>query len=180
MTAGNCGPPTGIFGGSFDPVHLGHLRTAFELCTALGLGEVRLVPSARPPHRSPAVAPAALRLQMLTSAVAGVPGLVVDDREHHRGGPSWTVDTLQSFRDEAPDRALCLIVGMDAFLGLPGWHRWSHIFELAHVVVACRPGWQRPTQGVIARVLDARGVDAVGALHQVPAGWAMEGMVYYK
>ncbi len=133
--------PVGIFGGTFDPIHFGHLRPALELHESLGLAETRFLPAGIPPHRDPPVASAEQRLAMVRLAVAGVPGFTVDERELRRPGPSRMVDTLVSLRDELGDRPLCLLLGADAFLGLPEWHRWEELIGLAHIVVAHRPGW---------------------------------------
>src|SRR5215471_2021209 len=108
--------PIGIFGGTFDPIHYGHLRTAFELLHALKLGEMRFMPAGNPPHRDNEVANAELRLQMVRAAVANQAGFTVDDREIRREGLSYSVDTMRSLREEFRDRSLCMIVGMDAFL----------------------------------------------------------------
>jgi nicotinate-nucleotide adenylyltransferase len=133
-------PPVAILGGTFDPVHYGHLRLADDVRRALGLPEVRLVPAGDPPHRDGPRASASDRLAMLKLAVPELPGLVVDSREIDRGGKSYTVLTLEELRRESPQRPLLLVVGADAFLGLPTWHRWRRIFDLAHVVVVARPG----------------------------------------
>ena len=90
--------PMGIFGGTFDPIHFGHLRTAFEMLQALRFGEVRFMPCGSPPHRGEPVADAALRLRMVRVATAGQQGFVVDDRELQREGPSYSVDTLSALR----------------------------------------------------------------------------------
>jgi nicotinate-nucleotide adenylyltransferase len=160
----------GIFGGTFDPIHFGHLRTAFELLQALALDEVRLVPAGEPPHRDRPSCDAGHRLAMVRAAVADQPGLVVDDREIRRSGPSYTVLTLRELRAEQPSRPLCLIVGMDAFLGLPQWHEWRAVLELAHLVVAHRPGWQAPAQGTLGELIAARGTPRVADLHESVAG----------
>ncbi|MEW6354644.1 MAG: nicotinate-nucleotide adenylyltransferase [Pseudomonadota bacterium] len=161
----------GILGGSFDPVHHGHLRLAVELRQDLGLSEVRLVPSNLPPHRAPPLAAAQQRLDMLRVAVAGEPGLVVDECEIRRGGVSYTIDTLISLRAELGSRPLCLILGMDAFLGLHTWRRWRELITLAHLVVAHRPGWDAAAAtGEIAVLLAAQRADGPHQLAAQAAG----------
>jgi nicotinate-nucleotide adenylyltransferase len=162
--------PLGIFGGTFDPIHYGHLRTAFELLQALRLGEVRFVPAGQPPHRGAPLCDARRRLEMVQAAVADQPGFAVDDRELRRDGPSYTVTTLRELRADEPERSLCLIVGMDAFLGLPRWHEWREILALAHLVVAHRPGWSAPSDGLLAELLAERGAVDGRQLHDAPAG----------
>jgi len=130
----------GVFGGTFDPVHHGHLRVALELHQQLGFDEVRFIPCRQPPHRSMPRASDDQRLTMLQLALAGLPEFVIDQRELQRDGPSYMVDTLASIRAEEADTPLCLIVGADAFSKLSGWHRWTHLIELAHIIVAHRPG----------------------------------------
>ncbi len=140
--------PIGIFGGTFDPIHFGHLRPAFELSQALKLAEVRFLPAGNPPHRQTTLASAEiLTWPWVKAAVASEKRFVVDDREIRRAGASYSVDTLTELRGEYPDRSLCLMLGMDAFLGLPNWHRWRDILDLAHVVVWHRPGWKAPEKG---------------------------------
>jgi len=162
--------PLAIMGGAFDPVHFGHLRTAFELHDRLRLGELRFIPSANPPHRPPHHASGAARLQMLQTALAGIEWCVVDDRELRRQGPSWSVLTLSELRTEYSERSLCMILGMDAFLGLPGWHRWEEIIELTNLIVVHRPGWVPPSQGALAELLAAHGALTHDELHRHPAG----------
>ncbi|HEX9811211.1 MAG TPA: nicotinate-nucleotide adenylyltransferase [Burkholderiales bacterium] len=130
----------GLLGGTFDPIHYGHLRPAREVYRRLGLAELRLVPAATPPHRDAPAASAAHRLRMVELAAAEFPGFAVDDREIRRGGKSYTVPTLKSLRAEIGATPLCLLVGSDAFAGLPTWHRWEQLFGLAHFVVMERPG----------------------------------------
>jgi len=162
--------PLGIFGGTFDPVHNGHLRTAFELREALRLGEVRFLPAGNPPHREATQASAEMRLALVRAAVESQPGFTVDDRETRRQGLSYSVDTLSELRAEFPGRSISLLLGMDAFLGLPNWHRWREILELAHVIVAHRPGWKAPTQGPLGEVMVDRGTGSVRDLHEATAG----------
>lgn len=161
---------TGIFGGTFDPIHFGHLRTAFEMLQALRFDEVRFIPCGDPPHRGITFADAQLRLDMVRRAVAGQPGFAVDDREVRRDGPSYSVDTLTEMRDEDPDAPLAMIIGMDAFLGLTKWHRWDEILDLAHIVVAHRPGWRAPDMGQLGELIEQNGSHRVEDLHEAPNG----------
>lgn len=158
-----------VFGGTFDPVHCGHLRTAMELHDLIGADRTLLVPAASPPHRAPPVAPPAARLAMLQAACAGLPGIEVDDRELRRDGPSWTVDTLASLRVEHPDAALCLLLGSDAAQGLQSWHRWREILQLAHLVVAQRPGTASSLPPAVLAAA-AHGLIDAAALRGSPAG----------
>lgn len=162
--------PIGLFGGTFDPLHYGHLRTAFELWQELKLAEVRFMPTGSPPHREQPLAPAQLRLEMVKAAVADQPAFVVDDREVRRSGVSYSIDTLTELRAEYPQRSLCLLLGMDAFLGLPHWHRWRELLDLAHIIVAHRPGWRAPTMGPLGEVMVDRGTGSVRELHAHSAG----------
>lgn len=157
--------PVGVFGGTFDPIHHGHLRTAFELLEGLELEEIRFIPAARPPHRDAPGADAELRLAMVRAATEGQAGFVVDDRELRRAGPSYTVLTLAELRAELGARPICLVVGMDAFAGLPSWHRWQELLELAHLVVAHRPGWNPPQSGEVGELLQTRRAGRVAELH---------------
>ena len=162
--------PIGIFGGTFDPIHYGHLRSAFEMLQALDFEQVRFVPCGDPPHRGITFAPARERLRLVELAIEGQDGFLVDDREIRRDGPSYTVDTLATLREEFPDRSLGLIVGMDAFLGLPEWHRWDEILEFAHIVVAHRPGWKAPDIGVLGALISEHGTHRVEDLHEATHG----------
>ena len=133
--------PLGVLGGTFDPVHFGHLRLAEEARDALGLTEVTLIPAGDPPHREQPLSTAAQRLALVARAVAGNPALSVDDGEVCQAGKSYTVLTLERLRARHGDtRPLVLILGADAFNGLHRWHRWRELFELAHIAVANRPG----------------------------------------
>lgn len=154
------GPVIGVLGGTFDPIHFGHLRPALEVHECLGLRELRFIPSHVPPHRGAPVAAAGHRLAMVERAIAGVPGFTVDSRELDRPGPSYTVDTLRSLRNEiGSDGPLLLIMGLDAFASLDTWHRWREIPELAHIVVARRPGSSIPEHAAyleLAAVAESR------------------------
>lgn len=162
--------PIGIFGGTFDPIHYGHLRSAFEILQALRFGEIRFFPSGDPPHRGNTFADAELRSRMVRVAIDQQPGFVIDDRELRRDGPSYTIDTLTTLREEIPQRPLALLLGMDAFLGLPGWHRWDEILGLSHIVVAHRPGWRAPDIGPLGELLTECGTHRVDDLHKSTHG----------
>jgi nicotinate-nucleotide adenylyltransferase len=132
--------PIVLFGGTFDPVHIAHLRVALEASEILD-ADVRLMPANTPPHRPAPVANAEQRLAMLERAIAGQPRLSVDARELKRSGPSYTVDTLVELRGELPrEQPIAILLGDDAFAGLTTWHHWRKLFELAHIVVMTRPG----------------------------------------
>lgn len=130
----------GVLGGMFDPVHFGHLRPMLEVKQALSLQNLRMVPCAIPPHRAAANVSAAQRVEMLRLAIEGEEGVVIDEREIQRETPSYSYDTLASLREEFVEAPLCLIVGMDAFKGLPVWYRWQELLSLCHLVVMTRPG----------------------------------------
>ena len=165
------------FGGTFDPVHFGHLRAAEEAALALG-AEVRLLPAHRPPHRTEPRATAEQRLELLRLALAGQQRLLLDERELRRDGPSYSVDTLAELRAEfGSERPFAWIIGQDAFAGLPGWHRWRELFELAHLVVLDRPGASgaEAWSADLRQEVMARRVSTAAELGQAPAGrvWAI-------
>jgi nicotinate-nucleotide adenylyltransferase len=168
--------PVGIFGGTFDPIHHGHLRLAEEVAESAKLGEVRFMPSGTPPHRTRPGADATDRVAMARLAVAGNPRFSVDDRETRRAGPGYTVDTLTELRSElGVSRPLALLLGADAFLELATWHRWRALFDLAHIVVAYRPGfpidtWQARMPEPLAHEYAARHMHQPLAVHLAPAG----------
>ena len=131
----------GIFGGTFNPVHWGHVRTALEIKKTLTLERMLMVPCGIPPHREQPGVSSDVRLAMLKLAIRDFPELEIDERELKRGGPSYSVDTLQSVREQMPGQSLAMCIGIDAFAALNTWHRWQDLFGLAHIVVAHRPGW---------------------------------------
>jgi nicotinate-nucleotide adenylyltransferase len=131
----------GLFGGTFDPIHFAHLRLAEEVAENFGLEQVRLIPAAVPPHRGRPSASPEHRLAMTRLAIEGNPRFSVDPRELGRSGPSYTIDTLTETRNESGGQPLCLLMGADAFAALTTWHRWEDLFDLAHVIIARRPGF---------------------------------------
>jgi nicotinate-nucleotide adenylyltransferase len=135
-------PPLGVFGGTFDPIHLGHLRLAEEALDGLGLAGIRWIPAGRPALRGRPQVAAAERLAMVRLATAGNPRFTVDAGEVESARPSYTVTTLERLRaTEGAELPLVLLLGADAFARLPGWHRWQSLFALAHLAVAHRPGF---------------------------------------
>jgi nicotinate-nucleotide adenylyltransferase len=162
----------GIYGGTFDPIHYGHLRTALEVKEAVGLDEVRFIPSQIPPHRGRPGATPEQRLALLEAALHDTePGFRIDTRELERPGPSYMVDTLASIRAEIGTEPLCLIVGLDAFLGLHRWHRWRELFELAHLLVMRRPGPSPEVPEELQAPLRERTADTAALLRTSPAGF---------
>lgn len=165
--------PLALLGGTFDPVHYGHLRLADDVARALAPAQVRLVPARDPPHRGTPHATAAQRVAMLGLALAEFPGLALDTREIERTGKSYTVLTLEELRAEAPARPLVLITGADTFLGLESWHRWREIFDLAHVLVVRRPGVELAIDAMTPHLQDEwrrRLAPDLAALRARPAG----------
>ncbi len=163
----------GIFGGTFDPIHLGHLRTALEVKQALQLEHVRFIPCFSPPHRAAPQADAQQRLALLRAALEQQDDFVIDTREIQRGGPSYMIDTLQSLHAEYPQQTLCLIIGMDAFYYFDTWQAYMQILDVAHVVVMQRPGGdlaQLQTRPAVAALLDTRGIKDQQLLRQQAAG----------
>jgi len=169
--------PIGILGGTFDPLHFGHLRLAQELAEGLVLGEVRFIPAGLPAHRAPPFASPQQRLEMVHLGMDGNPLFSLDEREIFKPAPSYTVETLLDLRRErGAMQPLCLFMGADAFLGLATWHRWRELFDLAHLVVAQRPGVAGITRAAAtlpAELLDElnrRLVNEPEAMRDAPSG----------
>lgn len=160
----------GIFGGTFDPVHFGHLRAAVEARERLGLTRVRLLPAGNPPLRSLTFAPAHHRLKMLQLAIEGHDDLEVDAREIRREGPSYMVDTLAELRSEVGDTPLLLLIGQDAANGLDRWYRWQRLFELAQLVIMRRPDSRHVYSGALFGEIQPRLVQRPEELRERPSG----------
>lgn len=153
--------PIAIFGGTFDPIHLGHLRCAWEVGEWLAAERVHFVPSACPVHRGEPAVSSLHRLRMVELAIAAVPGWLLDDRELQRGGPSYMVDTLRELRGVyGPDRPLCLVLGSDAFEGFLRWHDWRGVLSLANLVVMTRAGVPAQGDEPLQRLLQERALPA--------------------
>lgn len=168
--------PLGIFGGTFDPVHFGHLRLAEEAIDGLGLAGVRWIPAGQPALRGAPRANAPHRLAMVRRATAGNPRFSVDAAEVEAAQTSYTVLTLERLRRHTccgPRRPLVLLLGADAFAALPGWHRWHTLFDLAHVAIAHRPGYPIDAGALppdLAAVYGKRFRESPAALAGTPAG----------
>lgn len=161
----------GIFGGTFNPVHYGHLRSALELVERLDLEQLRLMPSAEPPHREAPECSAEHRAAMVELAVLEEPRLACDLRELKRPGKSYTIDSLIELRGELGARSgLCMVMGCDAVLDITRWHRWQELLDWAHMIVIARPGWTLPYRGVVAKWLADNRLEGSDALRQQPAG----------
>lgn len=159
-----------LFGGTFDPVHFGHLRSARELVSRLDLAELRFMPAAQPPHRDRPRASGGHRAAMVELALRGEARMRCDRRELERAGPSYSVLSLRELRGElGAGRPLCLVLGADALAGLASWHRWEELLTLAHLVAIARPGWAWPDTGPVAALIAERGADP-SALQRAPAG----------
>ncbi|KGE78015.1 nicotinate-nucleotide adenylyltransferase [Halomonas salina] len=169
--AGESAPRIAMLGGTFDPVHLGHLRSAVELHEALGLDRVHMMPAARPPLRGePRITPEE-RLSLLRLGIGDTPGLIADPRELEREGPSYSADTLAELRREfGPEARLVMALGHDAFLRLADWHAPERLFSLAHLVVVDRPDHEADLPGPLAELIDGREVETPAALMASPAG----------
>ena len=133
----------GIFGGTFDPVHFGHIKPVLNVKQALNLSQIRFIPNSVPPHREEPWLSAEQRLSLLQSALGEYADMVVDPRELDRGGPSYMIDTLRSLNSDYKDESICLVIGMDAFFGIAQWRQWKQLFELCHLVVTTRPGFDQ-------------------------------------
>ena len=164
----------GLLGGTFDPVHIGHVRLAIEIRERLRLDRVLLEVAARPPHRVPPQASAEDRMHMARLAVEAIDGIEADDLEYHRPGPSYMVDTLEGLKRREGNTPLALILGMDAFAGLHTWHRWERLLDLAHLILVGRPGRRPPRGTPAAQCLRDRLVPGYAQLCEHNAGSILE------
>lgn len=170
MTNSVLAQPLGILGGTFDPIHFGHLRLAIELCEAVQLERVHIIPSYQSHYRATPLANPHARLTMIKAAIINQPRLIADEREIQRGGISYTIDSLTELRNEFPGTPLCLLLGIDAFLGLPSWKRSREILNYAHIIVAQRPNYQLPLAGAVNQLYATHGTHDYSALHTQLSG----------
>ncbi|MCF8191249.1 MAG: nicotinate-nucleotide adenylyltransferase [Burkholderiales bacterium] len=168
--------PVGILGGTFDPIHNGHLRLAEEVAGLLDLAQIRFIPTGTPPHRAQPAASNAHRAEMVRLAIAGNPRFVMDERELIRAGQSYSFDTVTELRATLPPRTpVVLMMGADAFLSLPDWHRWRELLEICHIVVAQRPGygvtsWESALGAELWEAFASRSVVNMAPLGRAPGG----------
>lgn len=164
----------GILGGTFNPIHYGHLRMAQELANGLGMDEVRFIPSANPPHKDSVTVSAEHRAAMVQLAIADNPLFTLDKRELEREGASYTIDTLISLREElGNDTSLCLMMGSDAFVKLNTWHRWQELLDYAHIILVQRPSQNKPQEPLpeeLQTLLRDHYAEQVSDLHEEKAG----------
>src|SRR3990167_634425 len=163
-------PPIGILGGTFDPIHIGHLRLALEAYDALRLAKVHLVPCFTPVHRSMPIASPNDRLAMLLAATKEEPALFADPCEILRRTPSYMIDTLETLRLNLPNTPFCLIIGLDAFLEFHTWRRYHDIAKIAHIIVAHRPNVTLPTHGISTHLFQTHQQTNASSLHQSLGG----------
>lgn len=172
--------PLGVFGGTFDPVHLGHLRLAEEAADALDLDRVRWIPAGKPAFPDKAPIDAGQRLEMVRRAIGDNPRFELDDAEVLADQPSFTVPTLERLRQDnvcGKSRPLVLLLGADAFAGLARWHRWQDLFALTHIAIAHRPSYEIDTShwpALLADAFSARYAADVGVLQSAPAGYVVQ------
>ncbi len=159
-----------IFGGTFDPVHYGHLRTALEVRNFLAVQEIKFLPAGSPPHRRNEVSDPHHRLAMLQLALAGLEGFSIDQREIQRRGLSFMVDTLTDIRSEGSNNPVILVLGHDSASSLGSWHRWLQIFSLAHLLVISRPGEQQDFSPQLDAEMSKRQVLDCQQLFEAPSG----------
>ncbi|KGT87967.1 nicotinate-nucleotide adenylyltransferase [Enterobacter cancerogenus] len=161
-----------LFGGTFDPIHFGHLRPVEALAQQVGLKKVTLLPNNVPPHRAQPEASARQRVEMLRCAIATRPLFDIDTRELERDTPSWTVATLEALRAErGAEQPLGFIIGQDSLLTLAKWHRWQDLLSLCHLLVCQRPGYATQMETPeMQQWLDAHRAQHAEQLHQAPAG----------
>jgi len=162
--------PIGIFGGTFDPIHLGHIQLAKEIYRLYHFQEIRFVPCHQNSLKNQPMATAAQRLDMVKLAIEDIPGLIADEREVIQGGPSYTIDTVRELRNEIGNQSLCLIMATDTFAGLPLWKQWQQLVNYAHFLVGYRPGFTYQQSPELSNLLKTYQANDIHEIYQMPAG----------
>lgn len=167
--------PIGILGGTFDPIHHGHLRMAMECYERLALSEMRFIPLHTPPHRQQPFTSPEHRLAMLELAINNIEVLKIDQCELRRRKVSYTIDTVKLIRAKEGETPLCLLMGSDAFNTLPGWRDWQSLLDYVHIVIAERYGSrEQPLDPALARLMDKYQTDNAENLNRQSAGKIFE------
>ena len=167
--------PIGIYGGTFDPIHFGHLRSAEEVLAICQLQQIYFIPCKTPVHKKDAVATEHDRLAMLMLATEQVLHLTISDIEIKRNTPSYTIDTLKEFNNQFKDTPLCLLLGSDSFMQLPTWHHWKEIIEKCHIIIMKRPGFPLELSTELESFLANHLADDISELHE-----NLSGKIYYQ
>jgi len=162
--------PIGLFGGTFDPIHSGHLKIAEQLIDLLDLQCMQFIPNKHPMYRDKPVANAKHRLAMTRIATAHYPKFIVNDVEINRPGPTYTIDTITAIREQIPKQPLCLLIGEDVFASMNGWHDWKKIPDMVHLIIIDRPGVTHPYNSEIQALFDERKTHDTHSLSKKPGG----------
>jgi len=160
----------GFLGGTFDPIHFGHLRPALEIQQALNLQTVYIMPNYIAPHKSKSIASTEQRIEMVKLAIQDTPNLQIDTQELLRNTPSYTVDTLKLLRQQNPNTPICFIMGMDSLINFNTWYKYQEILNYCHLVVSHRPGWTPKFNQIVSDLLSNHQIDNTKLLHQDLAG----------
>ncbi len=166
----NLRPALGIFGGTFDPIHYGHIKPVIDAAQQACVQSVAMVPCHIPVHKNHVPSATKHRLAMLRLAIEEYPQLYIDEREIHNSAPSYTIHTLRALRAEYPKHPLCFFIGMDSLHSLTKWHEWQALFDYCHFVVSCRPGIQKSVSSELQQLLNTRQVITNNALHNALCG----------
>ncbi|WP_238596694.1 nicotinate-nucleotide adenylyltransferase [Psychromonas sp. psych-6C06] len=163
-------PAIGFLGGSFDPIHNGHLLPAIEVAQQLQLQTLFLMPNHIAPHKATSHCSATQRATMVSLAIKTTPTLHIDTRELKRDSASYTFETLKEIRTDYPDSPICFIMGMDSLLSFDSWYQWQVILDYCHLVVCARPGWKGEFNSNIQALLNAHQTVEVADLHLFKSG----------
>jgi len=160
----------GFLGGTFDPVHFGHLRPALEIQQALNLQSLYLLPNYIAPHKEKTLATAEQRIEMVKLAIQDTPEIQINTQELLRSSPSYTIDTLKLLRQQHPDTPICFIMGMDSLINFDSWYQYQDILNYCHLVVSHRPGWDPTFNEIVTGLLTQHQTQDPSILHRSLAG----------
>jgi len=165
----------GFLGGTFDPIHFGHLRPALEIQEALQLQSLYLMPNYIAPHKATSLASTEQRIEMVKLAIQNTPSLQLNTKELLRDSPSYTVETLALLRTQYPNTPICFIMGMDSLINFDSWYRYQDILKYCHLVVSHRPGWSPQFNETVSTMLDEHQTTDAAALHS-----SLNGYIYFQ